>query len=92
LHHAVADARNLKRTDFAISLWNIHPAVRLGFVPACYKVFPYGRKNGPSPLGLDVLKALTVDARGTPVSLGVTVSLFEGFNLRNVHEEPPEAM
>jgi hypothetical protein len=56
-----------------------------------YKVFSYCREKGRSSLGLDVPKALTVDTRGTSISLGDTVGLFEGLHLRNVHEEgwPP---
>src|SRR5437879_13488672 len=44
LHHAVADARNLKRSDFAISLRDLYPAVRHGLVAVCYEVLPYSRK------------------------------------------------
>jgi hypothetical protein len=82
----------LKRSDFAVSLRDIHTTIRLGFVSACYKVFPYGRKKGRSSLGFDVLKTLAIDTPGSSVSLGITLGLFEGFHLRNVHEEFPEAM
>src|SRR5262250_2137485 len=39
LHHAIADARNLERPDFAVPFRNVYPAVWLGFVPAGYEVF-----------------------------------------------------
>src|SRR5712691_9614461 len=34
LHHAIADAGDLERAKFAVSFWDICPAVRLGFLPA----------------------------------------------------------
>src|ERR1017187_1675171 len=92
LHHAVADARNLKRSDFAISLRDLHPAVRHGLVPVCDEVFPYRRKKRRPPRRLDVREFLASDSSGTAVALRYTVGLFEGLDLRDVYEEPPEAM
>src|ERR1019366_5768789 len=92
LHHAVADTRNLQRSEFAFSLRDLHPAVRHGFVPACDEVFPHRRKKRRPPRGLDVLEFLAIDPGGTTVALGYTVGLFEGLDLRDVHEKPPEAM
>jgi len=40
----------------------------------------------------DVLELQAIDPGGTAVALRYTVSLFEGLYLRDVHEEPPEAM
>jgi len=92
LHYAIANARNLKRPDFAVPLRDILPAIRFGFVSIRYQVFPYGRKKGGSPLSLDVLETLAIDAWGASILFGITVGLFEGLRLCNMHEEPPEAM
>src|ERR1700692_110152 len=92
LHHAVADAWNLKRSDFAISLRDLYSAVRHGFVPVCDEGFPHRRKKRRPPRGLDVREFLAIDPSGTAVALCYTVGLFEGLDLRHVHEEPPEAM
>src|ERR1035441_3011387 len=46
LHHAVANTGNLKRSDFAISLRDLHPAVRLGLVPARDEVRSEERRVG----------------------------------------------
>ena len=92
LHHAVADARNLKRSDFAISLRDFYPAVRHGLVPACDEVFPHRRKKRWPPCRLDVLELQAIDPGSTAVVLRYTVGLFEGLHLRDMHEEPPEAM
>src|ERR1017187_2324851 len=92
LHHAVADARNLKRSDFAISLRDLPPAVRHGFVPVCDEVFPHRRKKRRPPRRLDVREFLAIDSSGAAVALRYTVGLFEGLDLRDVYEEPPEAM
>src|SRR5919106_1792291 len=45
LHHAIADARNLKRADFSVPLGNVYPAVRLRFVPAREKLVSYPLKT-----------------------------------------------
>src|ERR1017187_1236822 len=92
LHHAVADAGNLKCSDFAISLRDFYPPVRHGFVPVCDEVFPHRRKKRRPPRRLDVREFLPIDPSGTAVALRDTVGLFEGLDLRDVHEEPPEAM
>src|ERR1700681_2818051 len=92
LHHAVADTRNLKRSEFALSLRDLHPAVRPGLIPACDEVFPHCRKKRRSPRRLDVLEFLAIDPGGTAVALRYTVSLFEGLNFRDVHEQTPETM
>src|SRR3954447_17070943 len=77
LHQAVADTRNLKRSNFVISLRNLHPAVRPGSIPACEEVFPYSPQEVGESESLDVRKILLIDARSTPVSLGDTISLLE---------------
>src|SRR3954471_21749250 len=92
LHHAVADTRNLKRSNFALPLRNLHPAVRPGLIPACEEVFPYAPKEVGESVSLDIRKTLPIDARSTPVSLGDTISLLQGLDFRNVHEQTPEAM
>src|SRR6266545_1037399 len=92
LHHAVADARNLKRSDFAICLRDFYPAVRHGLIPVCDEVFPHRRKKRRPPRRLDVREFLAIDPSGAAVALRYTVGLFEGLDLRHVHEEPPEAM
>src|SRR6266851_10146240 len=79
LHHAVADARNLKRSNFAISLRDLHPAVRRGLVPACDEVIPHCRKKRRPPRRLDVLEFLAINPGGAAIALRYTVSLFEGF-------------
>src|SRR6266851_3058556 len=92
LHYAVADARNLKRSDFAISLRDLYPAVRHGLIPVCDEVLPHRRKKRRPPRRLDVREFLAIDTGGTAVALRNTVSLFEGLDLRHVYEEPPETM
>src|ERR1019366_1642254 len=92
LPHAVADTRNLQRSDFAVALRDLHPAVRQGFVYACAEVIPHRLKKRGQPRGLDVLEALAVDAGSTAVSFGDPVGLFEGLDLRDVHEQTPETM
>ena len=92
LHHAIANTRNLKCSDFAITLRDLHPTVRHGFVPACDKLFPHRRQKRDPPRGLDVPEALAVDARGTAVSFGDPISLLKGLDLRDVHEQTPETM
>src|ERR1700676_160775 len=92
LHHAVADARNLKRSDFAISLRDLYPAVRHGLIPVCNEVLPQRRKIRRPPCRFDVREFLAIYPSGAAVALRYTVGLFEGLNLRHVHEEPPEAM
>jgi hypothetical protein len=49
LHHAVADAGDLKYPDFSVLLGNIYPAVRLGFIPVSEKVVSYLRKEALRP-------------------------------------------
>src|ERR1017187_10145616 len=58
----------------------------------CFQVFPYCRKKGGSPGLFDVHKRLAIDAGCASIPLGRTVSLFEGLDLRDMHEETPEAM
>lgn len=41
---------------------------------------------------LVVCKAQIIDFRCTAVPVGETVGLVDGFTLRNMHEEPPEAI
>jgi hypothetical protein len=92
LHHAVADTRNLKCSDFAVALRDLHPAVRHGFVPACDKIFPHRCEKRGQPRGLDVLEALAVDAGATAVPFSDPISLIKGLDLRDVHEQTPETM
>jgi hypothetical protein len=92
LHDTVADTRNLKRSDFAIALRYIHPTIGHGFVPACDEVFPYDLKSGGSPGLFYVCKCLAIDAGRASFSFSRAVSLFEGLDLRNMHDETPEAM
>src|SRR5215470_8492820 len=92
LHHAIADAGNLKRPDFAVPFRNIYPAVWLGFVLACYQFFPHGcEKLGETRL-FDVLKRLAINAWDSPIPPGCTVGFFKGLRLCDVHKEPPETM
>ncbi len=70
LHHAVADARDLKYPDFSVLLGDIYPAVRLGFIPASEKVVSYLRKERVETLRLDVLKRLTIETGSTSIPLG----------------------
>jgi hypothetical protein len=92
LHHAIADTRDLKRSDFPVVFQYFHPAVRLGLVSACYEIFPDRFQKAGYARSFDGPKILAVDARGALVSLGDTVSLLKGLHLRHVHEDPPEAM
>src|SRR4051794_11576394 len=85
LHHAVADTGNLKRSNFAIPLRDLHPAVRPRLIPACKEVFPYSPQEVGESVSLDVRKTLLIDARSTPVSLGYTISLLEGLDFRDMH-------
>src|SRR6266581_5997551 len=92
LHHAIADAGDLERAEFAVSFWDIYPAVRLGFVPACYQFFPHGCEKLGQPCSLDVLKRLAINARGSAVALGRAVSFLKGLRLGDMHEDSSEAM
>ena len=92
MHHTVADARDLKRAEFALPFRYLYPAIRLGFILACFQVFPYCRQKAGSPRLFDALKRLAIDAGRAAVPLGSTVSLFEGLGLRDMYEETPEAM
>ena len=69
LHHAVADTRYLKCSEFAIALRDLHRAVWHGFIPACDKVFSHRRKKLRPSRGLNVPETLAVDAWGVPVQL-----------------------
>ena len=40
LYHAVADAGDLKRSDFTVFFRYIHPTIRLRLLSACYEIFP----------------------------------------------------
>jgi hypothetical protein len=82
----------LKRSDFTVALRDLHPAVRHGFIPACNEVFPHRRKKHRSSRRFDVLKLLAIDPGSTTVTLRDTVSLFEGLDLRDMHEQTPETM
>src|SRR5919106_6450876 len=56
LHHAITDARNLKRADFSVLLRNVYPAVRLRLVAARKKVVSYLRKGSvPNLLLIELL-------------------------------------
>src|SRR2546422_4564375 len=92
LHHAVADTRDLKRSKFSIALRDLHRAVLHGLVPACDKVFSHRRKKRSPSRGFNVRETLAVDARGTAVSLRDTIGLLKGLDVRNMHEQTPEAM
>jgi hypothetical protein len=82
----------LKRAKFAVPFRYIDPPVRHGFIPACFQGVPYCRKKGSSPGLFDVLERLAIDTGCASVPLGCTVSLFEGLDLSNMHEQTPEAM
>ncbi|MCA1853508.1 MAG: hypothetical protein LC647_14275, partial [Beggiatoa sp.] len=82
----------MKYPDFSVLLRDIYPAVRLGFIPASEKVVSYLRKERVETLRLDVLKRLTIETGSTSVPLGDAIGLLEGFHLRNMHEDAPEAM
>jgi hypothetical protein len=82
----------LKYSNFAFALRDLHPAVRDRLIPACDEVFPHRRKKRLPARGLDVRKTPAIDARSTAVSLRDTISLFEGLDFRDMHEQTPETM
>jgi hypothetical protein len=82
----------LKRSEFAIPLRYFYPPVGRGSVSVRFQVFPYCHQEVSPPGLFDVRKRLAIDAGCASISSGRTVSLFEGLELRNVHEETPEAM
>jgi hypothetical protein len=92
LHHAVADTRDLERSDFSVLFWYFDPPVRLRFISACYQIVPNRVQEVGHTSGIDVLKTLAVDARCAPISLGNTLRFLKGVPLRHMHEEPPETM
>src|SRR5215467_15712478 len=49
------------------------------------------KKRSPSR-GFNVRETLAVDAGGTAVSFRDTIGLLKGLNVRNMHEQTPEAM
>src|SRR5665811_689660 len=92
LHHAIAYARNLERSDLSLVLGDVHPAVRMGFVPDCFEVVLYIRKEVIQSGGFDGLKCLPVDPGRTTIPLGYTVGLFKGLLPCHMDEDAPEAM
>src|ERR671918_1376254 len=92
LHHAITDARNLKRADFSVLLRNVYPAVRLRLVPARKKVVSYLRKERVETRRLDGFKRLPLQTGGAPVPLSDAIGLLQGFSLRDMHEDTPKAM
>ncbi len=50
----------------------------MGFVPACFEVVLYIRKEAFQSGGFDGLKCLTVDPGRTTIPLGYTVGLLKG--------------
>jgi hypothetical protein len=77
LHHAVANAGDLKRADLALPLWYVYPAVRLGLVPASEKVVSYLRKRSVEPRRLDGFKRLPIKTGRAPVSFGDVIGLLQ---------------
>ena len=86
LHHAVADTRNLKRSDFAVVFRYFDRAVLFGFVSTCEQLFPNRRQELGNPYRFDVREALAIDARRPAVLLGYPVRFLQGLHLRDVHE------
>ena len=92
LHDAIADARNLERANFSVVLRDVDLSVRLRFIPACEEIFSYLRQKCGQACRLNIVKALAIDAGGTPISLGDTIGLQERLRLTNMHEDSSEAM
>jgi hypothetical protein len=92
LHNAIADAGNLKHANLSLFFWNLDLAIGFGLVPAAYEFLPQGREKRFSPACLDVLKRLSIDARGAAISFGYAVGLSQGFLFGDVNEDPPEAV
>ena len=89
---APCTTRSRMQGKLSLFLGDVHPAVRMGFVPACFEVVPYSRKETIQSDGFDGLKCLTVDPSRTTVPLGYTVGLFEGLLPCHINEDAPEAM
>ena len=64
--------RNLERSELSLFLGDVQPAVGMGFVPACFEVVPYSRKEIIQSDGFDGLKCLTVDPSRTTASSRVS--------------------
>ena len=92
LHHAVADAGNLKRPDLAVFLGNIHPAVLLGGIRASDQLLPDILEKSFSARGFDGLKCDAVDPRCAAVPHGQPVGLMKRFHLRDMHKDSPKPM
>ena len=45
LHHAIADAGDLERAEFAVSFWDIYPAVRLGLAIVVNPLLFFSKKR-----------------------------------------------
>ena len=92
LHHAIADTRDLERSDFPVLFRYLDPPVRLGLISACYQIVPDRFQEVGHTGGFDVLKTLAINPRCTPISLGNTLRFLKGLPLRYMYEEPPETM
>ena len=64
----------------------------MGFVPACFEVVLYIRKETFQSGGFDGIKCLTIDPSRTAVPLGYMVGLLEGLRPCHMDEDAPEAM
>jgi hypothetical protein len=86
LHHAVANTRNLERSDFAVVFGYFNRAILLRFVSACEQLFPNRRQELSNPRGFDVRETLAIDARRPAVPFGYPVCFLQGLHLSDVHE------
>jgi hypothetical protein len=92
LYHSIADTGNLKRSGFAVAFRDFYLTIRLGLVYAASEIISDFRKELFESVGLDIVKALTIDSRGSAVSLGSAICFSEDFDFRDVYEKSPEAM
>jgi hypothetical protein len=76
----------LKRSGFAVAFRDFYLPIRLGLVSAASEIISDFREEFFESVGFNIVKALTVDSRGSAVSLGSAICFSEDFDFRDVHE------
>jgi hypothetical protein len=79
--------RELKCSNFAVALRDLHRTVRQGLISACDEVFPHRREKRLPPRGLDVLEFLAIHPGGAAIALRDAISLLKSLGVRDMHEQ-----
>src|SRR5436305_13002683 len=74
LHDTICNDRNAKRSLRPVGLRDVNPSHRQGLVPLLYQtLFDVAQKQINANFLLDDLEGLSVDARGTAISLDLSI-------------------